>query len=63
VAGGHRYQVGEALERDGVAVVDQLRDGLGQRGDAGSFGYCSVLAQSFAMRTNSAFGVPVKVNP
>ena len=30
VAGGERDQVREALERDAVAVVDELRDGLAE---------------------------------
>jgi hypothetical protein len=35
VARGHRDQVREALERDGVAVVDELGDGLAEGDDGG----------------------------
>jgi hypothetical protein len=36
VAGGDRDEVGEALQRDGVAVVHQLGDGVGERDDPGA---------------------------
>jgi hypothetical protein len=35
VAGGHRDEVGEALQRDQVAVADELRDALGQGEEVG----------------------------
>ena len=35
VPGGDGDQVGEALQRDGVAVVDEVGDGVGEGGDLG----------------------------
>ena len=34
--GGDRDQVGEALQRDGVAVMDEVGDGVGEGRDLGS---------------------------
>jgi hypothetical protein len=59
VPGRNGYQVGEALERDRVAVVDEVGDGMGQRGDGGGARHDpirSYTARTYALRTRAASG-------
>ena len=46
--GGDRDQVGEALQRDGVPVMDQIGDGIGEGSD---LGMCSHDKRQFGCRT------------